>query len=125
MMSLGPNSSFIKYLLSFAIFISIGFVIGLSRFLNFSSMKGVLHCFYLSILFFSEFIFICSIRVYFRFYLSFDDSSKFGLCLLILGTIPISGLKAYSASSDSETLLVLGTYGSGSSMPKILFYTIS
>jgi hypothetical protein len=84
-------------------------------------MKGVLHCFYLSILFFSEFIFICSIKVYFRFSLSFDDSSKFGLCMLILGTIPISGLKAYSASSDSETLLVLGTYGSGSSMPKILF----
>jgi hypothetical protein len=84
-------------------------------------MKGVFHCFYLSILFFSDFIFICSIKVDFRFSLSFDDSSKFGLCMLIFGTIPISGLKAYSASSDSETLLVLGTYGSGSSMPKILF----
>lgn len=67
---------------------------GLSKFLNFSSMKGVFHCFYLSIRFFSEFIFICSIKVYFKLYLSFVDSYQFGLCILILGKIPISGLNA-------------------------------
>lgn len=87
-----PNNSFIKYLLSFAIFISIGFVIGLSKFLYFSSIKGVFHCFYLSILLFSEFIFICSIKVYFKFSLSFDDYYQFGLCILIFGRILTYGL---------------------------------
>ena len=89
---LDPSSYFIRYLLSFAILISIGFVIGLSKFLNFSSMKGVFNCFSLSTLFLSEFIFICSIKVYFKFSFNFDDYSQFGLCMLIFGSIPTSGL---------------------------------